>query len=162
KVDRIGRSAKHVLDIAERIDRAGGRLLTCDGMELGGTPAGKLQLTMFAGVAEWERSCIRERTMSGMRRRAHEGSQPCRAMRPYGYDLLTKEAGKYHEEPAGSYVINEEQAVWIREIFARFAAGLSLFKIAKWLNEQSVSTPRSGQFWRQSTLRRILQNPAYK
>src|SRR5258706_11934612 len=50
KVDRIGRSAKHVLDIAERIDRGGGRLVTCDGMELGGTPVGKLQLTMFAGV----------------------------------------------------------------------------------------------------------------
>ncbi len=162
KVDRIGRSAKHVLDIAERVDRAGGRLLTCDGMELGGTPAGKLQLTMFAGVAEWERSCIRERTMSGRRRRAQEGSQPCRAMRPYGYDVVTKEAAKSQANPAGSYVIKEEQALWVREMFARFAAGCSLNKLAQWLSEQAVPTPRQGLYWRKSTLKRILGNPVYK
>lgn len=165
KVDRIGRSARIILQIAERIDRAGGQIITCDGMELGRTPIGKLTLNNFAGMAEFERDMIRERGMDGRRARAQQGVQPTRSRPPYGYHIVNHkdvDRGVYPKELTGQYIIMEDKAQWVREIFTRYAGGMSLRGLAAWLESQGVPTSRGGRQWGYKTLQVLMQNPVYK
>ena len=165
KVDRLGRSARVIQQIAERIDRAGGQIVTCDGMELGRTSVGKLTLNTFAGMAEFERDTIRERSMNGRRAKALQGVQTTRNRSPYGYHIVTHkdvDRGLYSKELTGQYVIVEETAPWIREIFTRYAGGASLRAVASWLEAQGVPTPRNGKGWQAKSLHLLLANPVYK
>ena len=66
RLDRLARSTRDLLDIAERIGpaEAGLRSLAEPWADTT-TPAGRMVLTFFAGVAEFERSLIHERTSAG-------------------------------------------------------------------------------------------------
>ncbi|MGF6970279.1 DNA invertase Pin-like site-specific DNA recombinase [Paraburkholderia sp. WC7.3g] len=66
RLDRLARSIRDLLDIVERIREAGAGLRSL--AELWAdttTPAGSMVLTVFGGMAEFERSLIVERTSSG-------------------------------------------------------------------------------------------------
>lgn len=66
KLDRLARSTRHLLDIADTIEHAGAGLRSLSEPWADTTsPAGRMVLTVFAGIAEFERSLIRERTESG-------------------------------------------------------------------------------------------------
>ncbi len=164
KIDRIGRSAQVVLDIASRIDRAGGELLTCDGFTFGGNAIGRLMLTLLAAFAEFERNMIRERTMTGSRRNAEKGKQPSRGRRPYGYTLVTTEhilTGQFPAGTEGTYVVLDEEARVVKDLFSRYASGQSLNGLAEWLNRCGIPTPKGGEIWRPRSVMFILQNSAY-
>ena len=60
RLDRLARSTRDLLDIAERIGQA-----EAEPWADTTTPAGRMVLTFFAGVAEFERSLIYERTSAG-------------------------------------------------------------------------------------------------
>jgi len=66
RLDRLARSTRDLLDIAERLDavKAGLRSLAEPWADTT-SPAGRMVLTIFAGIAEFERSLIHERTSSG-------------------------------------------------------------------------------------------------
>ncbi len=66
RLDRLARSTRDLLDIAERLDatEAGLRSLAEPWADTT-SPAGRMVLTIFAGIAEFERSLIHERTSSG-------------------------------------------------------------------------------------------------
>lgn len=66
KLDRLARSTRDLLDIADVISRAGAgfRSLSEPWADTT-TPAGRMVLTIFAGIAEFERALIRERTNEG-------------------------------------------------------------------------------------------------
>ncbi|NDV89170.1 recombinase family protein [Aurantimonas aggregata] len=63
RLDRLARSTRDLLDIAERLDAAevGLRSLAEPWADTT-SPAGRMVLTVFAGIAEFERSLIHERT----------------------------------------------------------------------------------------------------
>ena len=66
RLDRLARSTRDLLDIAERIDQAEAGLRSlAEPWADTTTPAGRMVLTFFAGVAEFERSLIHERTSAG-------------------------------------------------------------------------------------------------
>ncbi len=66
RLDRLARSTRDLLDIAERIQAAGAGLRSLSEPWTDTTsPAGRMVLTVFAGIAEFERSLIIERTRSG-------------------------------------------------------------------------------------------------
>ena len=66
RLDRLARSTRDLLDIAERLKDAGAGLRSIAEPWADTTsPAGRMVLTVFAGVAEFERSLIGERTTSG-------------------------------------------------------------------------------------------------
>ncbi len=79
KLDRLGRSAVHLLSLVERLDADGVRLRTiADGLDTGSS-IGRLLLTVLAAVAEFERSTIRERAADGIaaaRRRGQHLGRP--------------------------------------------------------------------------------------
>ncbi|BCH62743.1 invertase (plasmid) [Agrobacterium vitis] len=66
RLDRLARSTRDLLDIAELLDAAkvGLRSLAEPWADTT-SPAGRMVLTIFAGIAEFERSLIHERTSSG-------------------------------------------------------------------------------------------------
>jgi DNA invertase Pin-like site-specific DNA recombinase len=66
RLDRLARSTRDLLDIAERIDQAGAGLRSlAEPWTDTTTPAGRMVLTVFAGIAEFERALIIDRTRSG-------------------------------------------------------------------------------------------------
>lgn len=66
RLDRLARSTRDLLDIAESIQAAGAGLRSLAEPWADTTsPAGRMVLTVFAGIAEFERSLIIDRTRSG-------------------------------------------------------------------------------------------------
>lgn len=67
KLDRLGRSLKHLLEIIEGLDqrKIGFQVLT--GVQFDTTtPHGRFALQLFAAMAEYERALIHERVMAGL------------------------------------------------------------------------------------------------
>ncbi len=76
---------------------------------------------------------------------------------PYGYRLHPERP----RDPAGVQVEPVEAAV-VATIFATYLdPGASLQKVAQALHDQQVCSPTGQSWWGLSTLRGILQNPAY-
>jgi DNA invertase Pin-like site-specific DNA recombinase len=66
KLDRIARSIRELLEIINAIREAGARFQSLSEPWADTTThAGKMIMTVFAGIAEFERDLIRERTTAG-------------------------------------------------------------------------------------------------
>ncbi|MDY6813215.1 MAG: recombinase family protein, partial [Pseudomonadota bacterium] len=66
RLDRLARSTRDLLELAERLQDLGAGLRSLSEPWADTTsPAGRMVLTVFAGVAEFERSLIVERTRRG-------------------------------------------------------------------------------------------------
>lgn len=66
RLDRLARSTKMLLEITEQIMNAGAKFSSLSEPWADTTsPAGKMIMTIFAGMAEFERELIRDRTGSG-------------------------------------------------------------------------------------------------
>jgi DNA invertase Pin-like site-specific DNA recombinase len=84
----LARSTRDLLEIAERIKDAGAGLRSiAEPWADTTTPAGRMVLTVFAGIADFERSLIVERTSAGLRR--HEAYVSGRTRRSGRSKLLT-------------------------------------------------------------------------
>jgi DNA invertase Pin-like site-specific DNA recombinase len=79
KLDRLARSMRDLLSIVDRIEVAGASLQIL-AMNLDtGTPTGRLMLTVFGGVAEFERAMMLERQREGIAKAKAEGKYRGRA-----------------------------------------------------------------------------------
>lgn len=66
RLDRLARSTRDLLDIAELLNEAGTGLRSLAEPWADTTsPAGRMVLTVFAGIAEFERALIHQRTSTG-------------------------------------------------------------------------------------------------
>jgi len=66
RLDRLARSTRDLLDIAETLNDVGAGLRSLGEPWADTTsPAGRMVLTVFAGIAEFERALIHQRTSSG-------------------------------------------------------------------------------------------------
>lgn len=66
RLDRLARSTRDLLDIAERLNGVGAGLRSLGEPWADTTsPAGRMVLTVFAGIAEFERALIHQRTSGG-------------------------------------------------------------------------------------------------
>jgi DNA invertase Pin-like site-specific DNA recombinase len=88
KIDRFGRSVLHLSTAIATLDRQGVRFLAISqGIDTDASnPASRLMLTILAGVAEFEREIIRERTLSGMRQARADGKTLGRPFRVFDRD----------------------------------------------------------------------------
>lgn len=74
RLDRLARSTKNLLDIAERLNEIGAGLRSLEEPWADTTsPAGRMVLTIFAGIAEFERALINQRTSTGRRAAKERG-----------------------------------------------------------------------------------------
>lgn len=79
KLDRVGRSVKNLIEVAEQLRERGIDLrVLLQGIDTS-TPAGKMMFHMLAAIAEFERDLISERTNEGLaaaRARGRTGGRP--------------------------------------------------------------------------------------
>ena len=66
KLDRLGRSLKHLLEIAGEFEKKGVGLVSINDPVNTTTASGRLIFNIFASLAEFEKDLIRERTKSGL------------------------------------------------------------------------------------------------
>lgn len=79
KLDRIGRSLSHVVELVDGLQARGIGLKVLTGGIDATTSTGRLVFGIFATLAEFERDLIRERTMAGLaaaRARGRNGGRP--------------------------------------------------------------------------------------
>lgn len=70
---RLGRSTADLLDTVQRIENAGAKFVSLKENFDTKTPTGKLQMTMMAAIAEFERAMILERQREGIAIAKREG-----------------------------------------------------------------------------------------
>ncbi len=81
KLDRIGRSMKHLINLFEEFQRRGVGFVSLSQNIDTNTPEGRMFLNMLMVLAEYERELIVARTLSGLERARREGK---RLGRPQG------------------------------------------------------------------------------
>lgn len=93
RLDRLARSTRDLLDVSERIRCCGAGLRSLAEPWADTTsPAGRMVMTVFAGIAEFERSLILERTRTGREAAKARGVQfgPRPALSPAQLDHATR------------------------------------------------------------------------
>ncbi|EHM2496177.1 recombinase family protein [Salmonella enterica subsp. enterica serovar Havana] len=77
RLDRLARSTRDLLALVEQIHETGATFKSLsEPWADTTTPAGKMVMTIFAGVAEFERSLIAERTTAGIKEAKKRGKKP--------------------------------------------------------------------------------------
>ncbi len=100
--------------------------------------------------SEEERTCRKERALSGKLRRAQEGRNP--GFRPpYGYQV---------DVGGGVFAVEPVEAVVVRQIYDLYRDGSGALAITYRLNQEGVQF-RGGRSWSVSTVKKILENPLY-
>jgi DNA invertase Pin-like site-specific DNA recombinase len=110
KVDRMARSTINLYAVLSELESRGLKFECTDQDVSTNTPTGKLLLSVLAGVAEFERELIRERTKAGLARARAQGKRlgrPRKAVdmarahilraQGLGYRKVAKELGVSHQ-----------------------------------------------------------------
>ena len=157
----VSRFARNTADLLEMV-----RSLTADGVDIfferekidTRTMGSEFLLTVLASLAEDESHSISSNCRWGLQKRFQDGTyRPANA--PYGYDLVD-----------GGFVINEQEADVVRDIFRKRIDGWSLHQITDDLNSREIPSKRAGQIWKGkavsgewsgSVVSKLLKNEAY-
>ena len=111
KLDRLGRSTRELLDLIDRIGKAGAVFRSLgDPLWDTSSPQGRLLSTLLAAIAEFERELIRERTGEGRRRAMANGVKfgRKRKLSPYqrAEAIKRRAAGETLASIARSYAVD--------------------------------------------------------
>ena len=110
-LDRLGRSTRELLDLIERIGKAGAAFRSLgDPLWDTSSPQGRLLSTLLAAIAEFERELIRERTGEGRRRAMAAGGKFGRKRKLSEYQraeaVKRRDAGETLASIAKSYAVD--------------------------------------------------------
>ena len=147
KVDRFGRNREESALFKGRLRRFGVKVLYA--MEpIPEGSAGVLLEGMLEATAEWYSRQLSENVLRGM-------ADNARRCLYNGTHIIG-----YTSDAEGRYVIQPDETALIREIFARYRAGVSAARIAKDLNARGLTTWRGNPFCAQGILK-IISNERY-
>ena len=158
KVDRLSRSLLDFARVMERFSAGGTAFVSVTQNFSTADAMGRLTLNMLMSFAEFEREMIAERTrdkIAAARRKGKWTGGPV----PLGYDVVDKKL-----------VVNELEAIVVREAFDLYLHHRSALRVAELLNEGNRVTKRhrahsgntrEGQPWQKDTVLRLLKNPLY-
>lgn len=152
KLDRLSRSVRDTLDLADSAQREDWRLVSLSEHLDTGSAAGRFTLTVLAALAQLEREQVSERTRETLAYIAREGRGRSR-FTPYGF----RTAGGGVENRAGdrsALVPHTEEQAALRRLVALRESGLGARRIAAQLGEPN---PRSGQPWTADSVASILR-----
>ena len=112
---------------------------------------GEVLLTIMASLAQQESQSISQNVRLGLQYRYQQGKVQVCTNRFLGYD----------KDKEGKLIINHEEAKVVRRIFREYLEGKSYNEIGKGLASDGIKTAAGSDFWRASTIRKILQNEKY-
>lgn len=99
ELTRLSRSTRDLFEIVERIGNKGASIKSLKESWLDTTtPAGQLMFTLMAGISQFERDIIRQRTVEGLksaRARGHKGGRPRVAKARLKQALVMYESKRY-------------------------------------------------------------------
>lgn len=144
-LSRVARSTTDTLAIAEKLDRAGGDLVSLTEKIDTTTAAGAMVFRMLAVLSEFERDLVSERTTAALAHLRGQGRRVSGRI-PFGFDL--GDDGK-------SLVENPDEQKALRVIDRLRDEGLSLRGIAAELGRRGIAT-KMGAPWAAETVRKIL------
>ena len=144
KLDRLSRSQKDTLMLIEDVFLAN----NCDFISMSenfdtSTPLGRAMIGVLSVFAQLERETIKERMFMGKEARAKQGKYGGSRFVPIGYNYID-----------GELIINDFEALQIRQVFDDYIAGIGCRKIADRLNEKGL-THKYGE-WIEKTVRNVL------
>jgi len=148
RIDRFSRSLVGALNAIERLETAGGVIISVNEQFDTSTPMGRAVMRILLVIAE----LYREEAQKGFRvarERAVERGVHIATRPPFGY--VRGNDGRM--EPS-------EHADTVTGMFSRRAAGEPLATIASWLNDAKVTTALGGR-WTSAAVLQLLENPAY-
>ena len=146
KLDRLSRNLLDILQLVNIFTDHGCNYVSASESFDASTAAGKMMLQLLGTFAEFERERISERVKENMLSLAKNTNkaiyQPC-----YGYEI----------DENGQFVINEEEAKFVRLMFDLAEQGHGPRMIAKILNEHGART-KAGKPWDQVNVKRLIKN----
>lgn len=161
-VDELSRLARDNLELAkiqDRIEKSRVRLITTNGIDssVDGWQLGFGFTTIIS--AHFVRETA-HRVLRGMEGQLERGYFIGSA--PYGY-VAKRALG----DAGTSFEIDEFESQFVKDIFTKRMAGVSLTKIAAELNFRNILPPRKSwkstkSYWRPGTIYKILKNPIYR
>ena len=113
---------------------------------------GEFLLTLMASLAQEESRSISENVRWGHHKRMEDGKYSVAFSRFFGYDQ-----GK-----DGGFVLNEEEAVYVRRIFSLFFQGYSSRAICGIMDKEGIPTPAGDTGWNVGTVQYMISNEKYK
>ena len=147
KLDRIGRSMRHLAGLMGELDDRGVALVSVSEAFDSASPAGRLQRNMLGSFAEFEREVIAERMTTGRDALARAGGWPTSAA-PYGWRVDTD----------GRLALHPIEAPVLSAMVERFAnQGRSTTEVAKEMNALGHSRRRGGA-WDSLSVRETLRD----
>lgn len=147
--DRFSRKLVNSLLVTEEIEKAGTTLVFVQ-HDYQNTPEGQLFYQMRGSIAQYEKAKILERTARGRRGKLRRGKVATHTL-IYGYA---------YDKERDEYLPFEDEARWVRQMYAWTAEGLRPAEIVDRLNAMGIPSKR-GTRWYSSTVRQILSNTSY-
>nr|AMP48244.1 resolvase, N terminal domain protein [uncultured bacterium]AMP48345.1 resolvase, N terminal domain protein [uncultured bacterium] len=137
KLDRLARDAKLILQLVDSGVRV--KFLDLPDIDTSG-PIGRLMLTIMAGVAEFERRIISQRTKAALAAKSARGHK----------------LGSPNPSAGGRVVSERAHLATLRAAeICRQMSGASLRDIAKRLEDEQIPSPSGGQVWHISTVSKV-------
>ena len=158
KVDRLSRSILDFSQMVQRFDSKGVAFVSVTQNFDTSSSMGRLVLNVLLSFAQFEREMTAERTrdkVHAARRKGRWTGGPV----PLGYDLVD-----------GKLVVNDLEAVTVREIFTLYLQHRSLFAVMAELKARGrltkryvtkAGTVRQADHWDKRAIIRTLKNPVY-
>lgn len=125
--DRLVRSLKVQLEVAERVEAAGGKILALDVGEVGVGATGKLTAQFLGAVAEYHRNVTAERTAEAKRRAIARG-----------VPTFSKIPPGYRRREDGTLELHSKEASTIAEAFRLRAEGETVMDVRAYLREHGI------------------------
>lgn len=149
KLDRLSRSQKDTLELIEDVFLKNGVDFESMNEKFDtGTSFGRAMVGILAVFAQLEREQIKERMMMGKEGRAKEGKWGGGGWSPVGYDYTD-----------GELVVNEYEAMQVREAFSLYLQGRAFSQIDEIFNEKGYKH-KYGE-WSSKRVREVIINPIY-
>ena len=152
KLDRLSRSQKDTLYlIEEKFIKNNVDFVSMTESFDTGTPIGMMMVGILSTFAQFERENIKERITTGRIERAKEGYWVGTGRPPIGYDYVN-----------GQLIVNEYEAMQVKEIFDMYLKGYGQIKIRNILHNKGYTT-KYGSWLNSSehTIYRIITNQVY-
>ncbi|WP_426747387.1 recombinase family protein [Myxococcus faecalis] len=158
KVDRLSRSLLDFAKVMERFNAAGASFVSVTQNFSTADAMGRLTLNMLMSFAEFEREMISERTRDKVAAARRKGKWTG-GRAPLGYEVREKRL-----------VVNEYEAVVVREAFELYLQHQQASAVARLLNEKGRTTKRyeaqsgatrAARKWTTQDVLRLLRSPLY-